>query len=512
MENKNMLGVMLDCSRGAVMSVETIKDYAHILSQMGYNTLMLYTEETYEIPSEPLFGYMRGRYTANELKELDYYCESVGIELVPCIQTLAHLEWIFRFPEYEDVRDCGDILLVDEPKTYELIEKMFASARECFKTKLIHIGMDEAHNVGLGKYLDRHGFQNRFDIINRHLHKVCEIAKKYDFEPMIWSDMFCKLAGNGDISNIKEKAALPDNVSLVYWDYYSTDYNNYARMIDVNRAFGKPVIFAGGAWTWRGFAPDNRYSIDATRAAVSACNDKGLKNVFLTSWGDGGSECSKYAILPALMYAAELYKGNDDIELIKKKFKEITGSEFDNLMALDKMDETANADKFPHWNFNPCKYSLYNDVFIGLEDYRCYIGMGEHYAKLEKLYTEMQSNEKYSWIFKTYADLCAVLKYKSDLGLRTRQAYKNGDKAALKQLAEKDYEGVINNLEPFYISFKEMWMRQNKPFGFEMHENRIGGLKLRMISCKERILAYVNGNIDCIEELEQDSTAEIRNK
>ena len=41
----------------------------------------------------------------------------------PCIQTLAHLNQIFRHGEYRKVQDTGDILLVGEERTYELIEQ-----------------------------------------------------------------------------------------------------------------------------------------------------------------------------------------------------------------------------------------------------------------------------------------------------------------------------------------------------------------------------------------------------
>ncbi len=512
MKNKNILGVMLDNSRGAVMTVETIKDYAAILAKMGYNALMLYTEETYEIPTEPLFGFMRGRYSIEELKELDAYCESIGVELIPCIQTLAHLEWIFRFPEYKEVRDCDNILLAGEEKTYELIEKMFVSARDSFKTRRIHIGMDEAYMVGRGEYLKRNGFVERFDVLNSHLHKVCEIAKKYDFEPMIWSDMFSRRVYGNNVEFAKNQAALPENISLVHWDYYTEDYNAYTDALDINLAFNRPVLFAGGAWTWRGFAPDNDYTIKTTRAAFKACRDKGIDDVFLTSWGDGGSECSKYAILPSLFYGAEIYRGNDNEESIKAKFKEIMGVDYDDLMLCDKLDATANAGEHSHTFFNPSKFCLYNDPFIGLDDDRCYIGMNEYYAELERTYREKESTNKYSWIFAAYADLCSVLKYKSDLGLRTRAAYKAGDKAALKELAENDYEGAIRNIDKFYESFRYMWFKQNKPFGFEQHERRLGGIKLRLKSCKERILAYIAGEIDAIEELGEISIAEIRKK
>ena len=45
------------------------------LVKMGYDTLELYTEDTYEIEGEPYFGYMRGRYTAREIKEIDVYLQ-----------------------------------------------------------------------------------------------------------------------------------------------------------------------------------------------------------------------------------------------------------------------------------------------------------------------------------------------------------------------------------------------------------------------------------------------------
>ena len=77
---KNHLGVMLDCSRNAVMKPEAVKSFVDIIQKMGYNTLMLYTEDTYEVEGEPLFGYLRGRYTIAELQDIDYYCKEKGVE------------------------------------------------------------------------------------------------------------------------------------------------------------------------------------------------------------------------------------------------------------------------------------------------------------------------------------------------------------------------------------------------------------------------------------------------
>ena len=63
-----MFGVMIDCSRNAVMNVPTVKRFCDIIAKMGYNTLMLYTEDTYEVDNQPYFGYLRGRYSKEEIK------------------------------------------------------------------------------------------------------------------------------------------------------------------------------------------------------------------------------------------------------------------------------------------------------------------------------------------------------------------------------------------------------------------------------------------------------------
>ena len=44
------LGIMLDCSRNAVMKVDHLKVWLRRLALLGYNQVMLYTEDTYELP------------------------------------------------------------------------------------------------------------------------------------------------------------------------------------------------------------------------------------------------------------------------------------------------------------------------------------------------------------------------------------------------------------------------------------------------------------------------------
>ncbi len=208
MENYDMFTLMLDCSRNGVMNIPSLRKMILLLEKMGYDSLMLYTEDTYEVRDEPYFGYLRGRYSEAELKDLCAFGQEHHVEIIPCIQTLAHLNCIFKHEPYAKDLDVDDILLVDEPRTYVLIENMFASLERCFITRKVHIGMDEAHMLGLGKFKDIHGFENRVDIFLRHLKKVYEIAKRHGFEAMMWSDMFFRLASGGEYYDLNAKLDL----------------------------------------------------------------------------------------------------------------------------------------------------------------------------------------------------------------------------------------------------------------------------------------------------------------
>ena len=110
--------------------------------------MQLYTEDTYEIKENPYFGYMRGRYTGEQLKSMDQYASRFGIELIPCIQTLAHLGAALKWEAFSDIVDCNDILLIDEEKTYDLIDAMFRTMSGNISSRKINIGMDEALWLG----------------------------------------------------------------------------------------------------------------------------------------------------------------------------------------------------------------------------------------------------------------------------------------------------------------------------------------------------------------------------
>ena len=509
MNTQNRLSVMLDCSRNAVMNINALKKYIDILAKFGYNSLMLYTEDTYEIKGEPYFGYLRGRYSHDELKEIDCYAASKGIELIPCIQTLAHLNAIFRWTTYAEINDCNDILLLEDEKTYQLIDKMFETLSECFTSRIVNVGMDEAHMMGLGKYLDKHGYQNRHQIFLKHLDRVVEISTKYGFKPIMWSDMFYRMACKGEyyekdaVLDPEVIKLVPKQLGLIYWDYYHKDKEFYDSMIKGHKEFNNDIWFAGGSWTWTGFTSQNQYGLDVTDPAMRSCHENGIKNIIMTQWKDNGGECSFFTSLPVLFYAAKVYNNVTDMNIIKKEFYDIMGVEFDDMMKFDLINHIENK---PHIDFilNPSKYMLYNDPFMGICDCTVVDGESQIYKEYAKMYQGLKKKmPQFEYICDSYKALCEVLVHKYELGIKTRKYYKEKNLVELGLLV-KEYDLTIRKLRKFIIAFRNLWFTENKPHGFDVQEIRLGGTLLRLQSCKERISNYLNGKIDIIEELEED--------
>lgn len=505
MENKisyRHFGTMIDCSRNGVMKVEAVKNWIDITADMGYNTVMLYIEDTYEVNNNPYFGYGRGRYSKQELKEIDAYAVKNGMEFIPCIQTLAHLNAIVNWSVYKDMVDCNDILLVGDERVYTLIDNMFSSLSECISSRHINIGMDEAHMIARGKYYDLHGDCDRTKLLVEHIQRVSKIAKKYGFTVSMWSDMFFRIASNGDYHNADFevtddiKKLIPENVDLVYWDYYFDNKTHYDHMLNVHNKIKDNTWFAGGVWLWEGFAPYNRISINRTEAALYGCEKHNVQDVFFTLWGDDGNECSRFATLPALFYISELAKGNKNVKSIKEKFKEKYGIEFDQFMLLDLTTKDKET--------NPSKYIFYNDLFNRRLDSVIKDETGREFKTLSKKLALLGKDEKFGYLFNTMSKLCKVVSIKADMGKRIHTAYIQKDMESIGELI-KECKKLIKAMKSFYEAYKEQWMLENKGHGFDVQDIRIGGMIARTEHCADRLADFVNGKIDKIEELEGES-------
>ncbi len=508
----DMNGAMYDIAQGnAVIKPEYIKRLIIEMAKMGLDMLMIYTEDNFYVEGHPFFGYMRGKYTEEELKECDEFADLFGIEMIPCMQTLAHLYDSLKWPVFNEFKDDDDTLLVGHPKTYELIEKMIVAATKPFKTKRVHIGMDEAMHLGLGRYLPKYGYTPKFDIMIYHLNKVLEILQKYDLKPMIWSDMFFRAVSKTNayydtdvVFTDEMKAKIPQNVQLVYWDYYHDTKDFYSKYIDLHNTLTNDTVFAGAVWSWIGYGTNYEKTFRTTDAALEVCKEKGIREVFATIWGDDATEANAFSTLLGLqLYAEHGYTDKPDRNTVLKRFEFCCKTSAEAFFALDRVDRIKPNDPLTP---DTAKYSMWQDLLMGMFDLNLKnYNLTEHYTNLSlEMKKYAMQDSRYAYIFRYISKLSDALAIKADLGKNITKAYKEKDIEYLKEVVKNILPELKEKVEILWKDHMDWWYEINKPQGWEIMDIRYGGVMARIGSVQKRLTDYLEGRLEKLEELEEE--------
>lgn len=500
-------GVMLDVSRGGVLKVNAVKKYIDYLACLGMDTLMLYTEDVYEIKEYPMFGYMRGRYTLEELREIDDYGWSLGVEVVPCIQTLAHLRQYLKWTEANPVRDTQEVMLIDEPETYALVDCMLKTCREAFRSDRINVGMDEPFDMCLGKYLAKHGYQNRLEAMNRHVAKVYDLCKKYGYRPMMWSDMYRRLLSEGNAEHRqnttperkKELLAQIPDIELVSW-HYGGDPKTIEAGLSLGKMLNKKIHYAGGIIVWDTYLPHPLGDAVRNTTVMRKCFEAGnVGMVLATLWTSAWNEGNMFYAVQCLPYYSEhQYRGADCPEE-----EIIAAGEF-----LTKIPQKVNA-ALECANLNDPMWINGKHIINGNIFYR--IGVSEahlrqfipEYRRALSVFREAEAAGGKNRNMYRYAKLVfEVLARKAELMLKLPEAYRTGNRAYMAEAAEQ----LLPELYGAYEALEEMqyaeWHAAYKPFGYEVLGEKFGGQLVLTKNTAKKLRAYLSGETETVEEFE----------
>ena len=504
-------GIMFDCSRNAVLKPQALRFFFRKMALMGLNLGMMYTEDTYEVPGQPFFGYKRGRYTYDELKALDDYASLFGIELCPCIQTLGHLKRILHWPAYHHLRDNDEVLLADLDETYELLDQMIRAATAPYRSKRIHLGMDEAYGVGLGAHLARYGYEDPHSVIGRHLSRVLGICDKYGLHAMMWSDMYFHLDGRNyhspGLPSEKAKAAVDPRITLMYWDYYQPKEEAYADALYKHAQFPAPTVFAGGIWTWIGPAPDYPTTLQNTVSGLTACAKANIPLALATAWGDNGGECNLTAALLGLQLYGELtFRPDYDEDELARRFRRCCHADAQAFLDLSLLNYMPGMKDNPSDPVNACKFMLYQDPLIQLfEADTAGYAMAEHFGSLVTRYARYAlENPDYALLFDFYTALANALALKCVWHEQAGDAVRSRNREQAAALAD-GIPATVEALDTLRVVWRRLWESTNKPNGFEIIEVRMGGIAARMATAGEKMRAFALGQMDTIPELEEQA-------
>jgi len=323
-------GFHLDVARGGVPTVNTLKKLLKWLYILKYNYLALYLEDLFPWEKYKDIGVVRGRYSREELREVIEYGKKLGVEVIPSLELLGHMERILVLPPYRKFSEWHNpaegVLDASDEEARNFAKDLLKEVVEFFPSEYIHIGGDETWALGRGKSLDK---TLRFEgpkLYEEHTKMLVSVVKEHGKKPMIWGDMitaaYLRESEKEVWRSILESPIWRETI-VVNWDYTPRPVEHFKNSIKIISDKGLRQIIAPGLWNWNRFYPDYPTALENLRNFFAAAkNDPSVEGFLITAWGDDGSECLFQYLDPLILASMEIAEGSGEWE---EKWMALTG-------------------------------------------------------------------------------------------------------------------------------------------------------------------------------------------
>lgn len=302
-------GFMHDISRNKVPKLETLKYIVDVMSDLKMNHLELYVEGfSFEYKSFKQYLDDESYITISEYQELEKYCNDHYIDLVPNQNGLGHMEQWLAKEEFKDLAEAPEgihlwgshrppsTLNVLDPRSLELVEKMYDDMLPISNSNYFNMNFDEPHELGLNKTKDLCLEIGKENVYLEFVKKAYDVIKKYNKTPLIWGDVLI----NHD--NVLDK--IPKDMIFVDWGY-DAEYPFDKHLLKLKKA-GIKFMAAPATTTWCTLLTRTYDYIENISAAVWHTYELDGEGILLTDWGDIGHMQHLSASLAPLVYAGLL--------------------------------------------------------------------------------------------------------------------------------------------------------------------------------------------------------------
>lgn len=97
-----------------------------------------------------------------------------------------------------------------------------------------------------------------------------------------------------------------------------------------------------------------------------------------------------------------------------------------------------------------------------------------------------------------------MLAIKSEIGISIRDAYHRGNVEELAHFTKVTLPELSDLAVRFMDDYRVQWELENKVFGLDVFDLRMGGMLQRIRTAIHRINSYVEGKVEQIAELEEE--------
>lgn len=301
-------GYYLDCSRGRVPTLDTLKRYADLLCRYKINEWQLYVEHTYLFKGLSEAWREDTPLTAEEIMELDRYCQQRHIELVPSLSSFGHMYQILSTKTCADLCELPDsekqpfsytywgehhTLNVSNPRTMDFIEGLITEYMALFTSRKFNICCDETYDLGKGRskaLADEKGTQTLYVA---HVRELLNFLLDKGVTPMFWGDIMWR--------HPETYKDIPQGAICLNWGYLPDQREDEIRAL---AEMGATQYACPGVCTWNKWFPMVEDSYKNNRAMCAHGRKYGAIGLLNTDWGDYGHVCHPWLAVPGILYGA----------------------------------------------------------------------------------------------------------------------------------------------------------------------------------------------------------------
>ena len=301
-------GYYLDCSRGRIPTLDSLKRTVDLLCQYKINEFQLYVEHTYLFRNLSEAWRDDDPLEAEEIMELDRYCRQRHIELIPSLATFGHMYEILSTKTCTELCELPDsdrmpftyynamahhTINPTHPRAMDFIKGLVLEYSALFTSKKFNICCDETFDLGKGRSAEAAEKEGAQTLYIRHLGELCRWLLEKGITPVYWGDILAKEPRSYDW--------LPKGGICLNWGY-APDYPE-----DEIRALaemGAVQYACPGLSTWCHLIPQIRDSFSNIRTMCRYAHRYGAIGLLNTDWGDYGHICAPEFSVPGILYGA----------------------------------------------------------------------------------------------------------------------------------------------------------------------------------------------------------------
>ncbi len=272
-------GLMLDISRGKVPTRQSLEDLIDTCVALKLNVLMLYTEHTFRFKKHPRIGQQDSPLTARTLAALDAYAAERFVDLIPCLQSLGHMEHILKLPLYSDMAETESAWTIapNHPRCLPFLKDLYDEYLPLFRSSWFNANCDEPWDLGRGLSAKRSEALGPGGLYLEHVHNIQRLAARHGKRMMIWGDVV-----HAHPHRIPE---IDPNLVLLDW-WYEADFD-----FDRVKVFAQnhiDFLVCAGTSSWNSLFPRVANSLANISGWADAGRRHGALGLLNTDWGDHG--------------------------------------------------------------------------------------------------------------------------------------------------------------------------------------------------------------------------------